>query len=112
MCKHVCGINQWKIRLTCFLFYTNRFLTFNITTKFWSQSDTPYPFLKKRKINGSDIFEYLSEDTGNYFVRPLGCFSVQRQKNCNFSAQLAYSWSAEESAVQQKITQKINMEMA
>lgn len=60
--KHIYGINQWKIRLVCFFFYTNRFLTFIITTEFWSQSDTRIHLSLKKK-EGSDIFEYLSEDT-------------------------------------------------
>lgn len=38
------------------------------------------------------------------------CDEKRTRQNCNFGAQLAYSWSAEEPAVH-KITQKINMEM-
>lgn len=34
------------------------------------------------------------------------------RQNCNLGAQLAYSWSAAETAVRQKTAQKINMEMA
>lgn len=34
------------------------------------------------------------------------------RQNCNFVAQLMYSWSAEDPAVQQNITHKINMKMA
>lgn len=39
LCKHINGITQWKIRLVCFLSYTNTVLIFNITAKFWSPSN-------------------------------------------------------------------------
>lgn len=39
------------------------------------------------------------------------CDDKRTRQNCNFGAQLTYSWSAEDPAVQQKITHEINMKM-